>query len=293
MNNRIFEALDEIKAQQQMKENTYIFLQNKVYKKAECSKNLPFKKFAVVFASLMILFTAGLFSYNLYAAETAFLDIDVNPSIEVVLNRFDRVIGVHAYNEEGEQLINSINIKHKPYKNALKIIIDKMSELGYIDNAEMFTATLLSKDTQSQDAMLSSLKEYINSVFKADESLKKEVFCIDSDTKTHAHENNLSPAKYLAIKELQEVDPNVTIDECRSHSIGEIKEQTHAHMNAGKHKGNGNTHGTETTSESAGHTESEKHGGSETKSAHSQSENVHNQGTKENHSNKNGNHKNH
>ena len=44
-----------------------------------------------------------------------------------------------------------------------------------------------------------------------------------------AHDHNLSPAKYLAITQLQEVDPSASYDRCAEHSISEIKELTKEH----------------------------------------------------------------
>jgi hypothetical protein len=51
--------------------------------------------------------------------------------------------------------------------------------------------------------------------------------------RNEAHEQNISPAKYLAILELRTLDPTATVDACRERSIGEIRELTQEH--AGDH----------------------------------------------------------
>lgn len=230
MKNRIYEALDEIKAENKLKQDTYAFLQNKINRK----KKVAFKRFAVAFASVILLFIAGLFSHNLYFAETAFIDIDVNPSIELSLNRFDCVIDVYAYNEDGREVLDNINIKNKSYKDALKILIDQMVEMGYLSDSGFFTATLQIKDGTNEKEWLDSLKIYIDPVLQSQNRMvEQDIFAVDSNTKTHAHKQNLTPAKYLAILELQVVDPTATFDRCRDHTINEIKQQTHEHMNGG------------------------------------------------------------
>ncbi len=235
MKNRIYTALDEIKAEDQLKKNIYSFLQKRVYRK----KNMICKRFIVVFASVAAIFAVGLFSYNLYFTETAFIDVDVNPSIELTLNRFGYIISTYAYNEDGEKVLSEINIKNEAYQNALRILIDKMAEMGYINDAGLFTATLQMKDEISGRERLDSLKAYIDSVLQSDgKRMEQDVFSVDGTTKNRSHRQNMTPAKYLAIIELQSVDPAATFDRCRGHSISKIKQRTHGHMRRGHGKNN-------------------------------------------------------
>lgn len=238
MENRIYDALDEIKAEEKLKQNTCAFLQEKVYQK----RKAPYKRFSAVLASIIIFFIAGLTSYNFYFTETAFVDIDVNPSIELTLNRLDRVIGVYAYNDDGRQLLDAVNIKHKSYKEALKMLIDKMAEFGYINDSGLFTATLQVPNGNNEKELLDLLKVYIDSALQADNTvMTQDIFSVASDIKSDSHHLNLTPAKYLAILELQQLDPTATFDSCRDHTISEIKQQVHDHMNGGEHD-NSNGH---------------------------------------------------
>ena len=230
LKNRIYDAFDPIKAEDKLKQDTYVFLQNRINRK----KKTAFKRFAVSFAAAAILLFAGLFSYHVYFTETAFIDIEVNPSIELSLNRFERIINVYAYNDDGREVLNNVNIKNASYKDALKILIDKMIEMGYLSDSKLFSATLQINGGESEKELLDALKTQIDSIFQSQsETLEQDIFVVDSDTKTHAHEQNLTPVKYLAILELQSVDPTATFDSCRNHSIGEIKKQTRSHMNGG------------------------------------------------------------
>lgn len=231
MKNRVYDALTEIKAEEQLKQNTLAFLQKQVYQKR---KKHTAQRLSVTFASLAIAVFAVVFSCNLYFTESAYMDIDVNPGIELTLNRFDRVIGAYAYNEDGRDVLDAVDIRHNSYEDALTKIIEKMSSLGYLKSSGLFTATLQAKDIDAERENLTAMRSCIDSALQAyDQSIEQNIFSVDSATKIHAHEQNLTPAKYLAILELQELDPSVTFNGCRNHSISDIKQQTKCHMNGG------------------------------------------------------------
>ena len=260
MKNRFHDALSGIKAEEQLKRSTAAFLQKKVYQE----KRMPVKRLAVAFASLAAVLFVGLFSYTLYFTESAYVDIDVNPSIELTLNRFDRVIDVYAYNEDGQKVLDGVDIRHKSYEDALAALVDKMVELGYIKDSGLFTVTLQAKDGAASKEKLDALQAFINAILQSgSRTVEKNIFAVDSATKAHAHAQNLTPAKYLAILELQSLDPTATFDGCRGRSLSEIKQQIHEHKNGanhesgnnGEHSGNGNQGGDATSdgNEGTGH----------------------------------------
>ena len=60
----------------------------------------------------------------LYFTPTARISIDVNPSIELEINRFDKVVSVDAYNDDGRELADSLEIRFMGYKEAVNQILD-------------------------------------------------------------------------------------------------------------------------------------------------------------------------
>ena len=51
--------------------------------------------------------------YSWVQRPVSYVSIDVNPSIELALNRFDRVVYAAAYNLEGEEILNGLSLKGK------------------------------------------------------------------------------------------------------------------------------------------------------------------------------------
>ena len=190
-----------------------------------------YRRFAVALASVAIIVISGVFSYNLYFTSSAYVDVDVNPSVELALNRFDRVIGEYAYNHDGEAVLDAVNIRHRKYSDAIGILIDAIVQSGLAHEESLISITLQTEDRERESGMLSVIESTVRHHHGTAEIF---TFPVDGYTRSVAHGQNLSPAKYLAIQALIEVDPTATVEGCRHRSLGEIKQMTEQH--AGNHK---------------------------------------------------------
>ncbi len=225
--NKLKSAFDDIHAENSLKATTKKFLEKEIQQRSTKKKRIPFKRYAIFSASAAVLvFT--LLTYRLYFIPSTYIDIDVNPSIEIVLNRFDKVIDSYAYNQEGKELLKEVSIRYKDYNKALGILIDEMIQGGYTQENGLISVTLQSNYEKKEKKLLSNLE---TTILQHHHTAQVECFSVNRSVRDTAHHFNLSPAKYLAIQELIEVDPTKTIESCRNHSILEIKEWTTNHHN--------------------------------------------------------------
>lgn len=71
------------------------------------------------------------------------LTIDVNPSIEIVTNRLDRIVRINPLNTDAENLLMDFNPKDKRLEKTISELVDLMILTGYIhrekDNFLMIT----------------------------------------------------------------------------------------------------------------------------------------------------------
>jgi hypothetical protein len=248
LEHRIRDAFEVVRAEDKLKQDTYAYLREKAYRR----KRRVMRRLVSAVVSIIFVLFAGLFSYNAYFEEAAVIDIDVNPSIEIKINRFDRVIGTYAYNEDGQGVLDAVDIRNMTYQEALASLIVQMADKGYIGQGGLFSATVQAADGKGEEGLLTSLEAYLNEALQADGAMvEQDVFIVDFDTKAHSHEQNMTPAKYLAILELQSYDASATFESCRDHSLGEIKRETHRHMIDDSHEegdsdhadGNDGSHG--------------------------------------------------
>ena len=229
MKDNIKIVFDLIGAEDNLKKSTLDFLQTKMQSERKNVRRKMVQRVALVFASFFLL----LFSYNIYFSKTMYIDIDINPSIELVVNRFDRVIGVHAYNEQGEAFLTELSVMHQSYESVLRLFTELAIENGLLSDGGLVSVTLQSEDKEMRSA---DLKDTIVTVSQGHHTVVDvEAFSVDSETRHQAHGLNLTPAKYLSILALQEIDPTASMEGCRGHTIGEIRALTKEHHNKGRH----------------------------------------------------------
>lgn len=224
MRNKLKRAFDAIQTEEQLKQNTL----NRIKDKTKSSRPYQFRRIAAIACTVLLISFAGL-SYNQYYTASAYIDLDVNPSIELTMNRFGRIIDEYSYNEDGNVILSSIKLKHKSYNDALELLIAEIEEQGYIMDEGLLSATLQSNGNKAEE-WLSGIQYTIdNSLSSHHSMIEKDIFAVDAETKELAHEHNVSPAKYTAILELQEVDSTASVEGCRDHSVDDIKEQIENH----------------------------------------------------------------
>lgn len=227
MNDIFKEAFDNIKAESQLKDNTYDYLQNEILKRKQKSRLIHFPKFIYSAIACIILFGFSIKGYSIYFEEISFVSIDVNPSIELSLNRFDRVISIEAYNDEGIKILNSVNVKNKVYNDALEILIKDELLNKYINDNSYIAFTVQSADAEKESLLLNGVQHCGNNFIVAhNQQANVEYLAIDNDLRQEAHHYGISVGKYQAILELQQVNPNATIEEYKYNSIKEVKTQT-------------------------------------------------------------------
>jgi hypothetical protein len=241
LENELRGALNKIHAEDALKRKTSEFLRKEIAGR-ECG-GLRFRpRFAAVCTVFAMFVMIG--GFSAYFTPTAHIDFDVNPSVGLTLNRFGTVIDAAAYNDAGAEILQSVNIKNKTYAEALRALLDTFISSGYLRENGLVSATVQTNGKDREAVMLDKLADIVN-LSLSDHHIGAEIdlFPVDAEVMNAAHGHHMTPAKYLAITELQTVDPTVTFEDCAEHSIGEIRERINTH--GGEHHGENNTPGIE------------------------------------------------
>lgn len=230
MANRLKEAFGQIRAEDSLKEATL----RRLREGARPRPASTVRRFSAVAACFLLLTLSGIFSYSLYFTEAAYIDLDINPSIALVINRFDRVIDASAYNGEGEDLLAALRLRHKPIKAALSEVIESTAREGLLQ--DLVSVTVVST-TGDEEGLMDEVRADILETASHHAAVQVDVASVDGETMQIAHDMHISPAKYLAILALQEVDPSITTDECMGHTLGELRQLAERHEE--EHHGEG------------------------------------------------------
>lgn len=179
-------------------------------------------------ACLALVFTLGAGSFHYYYAQTSLVSIDVNPSIELGINRFNRVVETRALNPEGEQILAEQSLKNLPWQEAVDTIMGAEEMEGYFRSASDIVVTVYAKTADTQEAMLEEVRRYVDTASADYPALQSECHAVDEDTVSEAHDYGVTPGKYLYLQELKKTDPEVDITEYTHHSIEELQGQIDA-----------------------------------------------------------------
>lgn len=208
-------AFDQVRAEEELKERTKEYLSEKVYARKK-KRTSPLRNFAAAAACALLVFLAG--GSYLYFTPTAYISVDVNPSLELGINRFDRIVSVTGYNEDGKALADSLDLKYMDYSDALEALLaDQDMEVYLSDNADVVLTVAGKSENQS-----SQILETVESCASSHEN----VHCHSGDTEEihHAHNAGLSFGKYQAYLTLKGLDPSVTLEEIQDMTMSQIRE---------------------------------------------------------------------
>lgn len=91
------------------------------------------RRLSALAASLLIFVGAGLGAYAYYTP-AGYVDVDINPGIELAYNRFGKVVKAEGINGDGQAVLEALgSVKHKPWEEALEEILDTAEDEGYLD----------------------------------------------------------------------------------------------------------------------------------------------------------------
>ncbi len=105
------------------------------------------RRFAARVASMaavgLLVLGVGYGAYS-YTVPYSYVDIDINPSIELTVNIYDRIIGAEALNDDGRKLLLDKDLRHKKLDNGVTEILNSALEYGYLraitENEDSFEA---------------------------------------------------------------------------------------------------------------------------------------------------------
>lgn len=239
MEDKIKSAFDKIHAEDSLKDKTKDFISAKLYEEEKKSVK-KFRQLPLALACSFVLLL-GIGGYFSYATPVTAISLDINPSIELEVNIYDRIISAKGYNEDGIELSQSIDVENMKYQNG----IDKIIESDYITDCLNEGNTLEVTVASNSEKRYKNVKECLTNKNNISSDYIYE--CSNNEDVETAHELGLSFGKYRAFLELQEVNPDITVDDVENLTMKEIRDMINgnsdssSNSSSGEHNGNGNS----------------------------------------------------
>jgi len=227
---QIYEAFDAVRAEERLKASALEFI--------ACNRRTLFhsnpwiKRFAAVTCMIVLLITG--YGLGLYCTPVSIISVDINPSLELGVNCFDRVITVEGYNEDGVQLAKGLQLKNRTIADAVMTIVGSSTVQRLIRQDAFLSLTVVGDDPVRNANMQAKLADCISHIENAE--------CLDTSSSVvgDAHGCGMSYGKYLAALKLLEINDNYTMADLKNLSMREIRELCGIH---GMHNSGNIQHG--------------------------------------------------
>ena len=195
MEYKIKDAFQKIKAEDKLKAETKAFVYKEMAKRSRI-KHLYKRKliYAVSLSMVLLLCLAG--GYNLYFTPTAVISMDINPSIELDINRFDKVIDIIGYNEDGAQLAKSLDVLYLNYDQAIDAVIQSEQVANCLAQDEFLSIAVVQIDEEQGEDIL----QYVSACTA--NHANTHCYGVNQEEVEAAHDHGLSYGKYNAYLEL-------------------------------------------------------------------------------------------
>lgn len=190
---------------------------------AEKKKPLRLSRALLAVAACLVVLVAAGFGLRGYFAPTSLISIDVNPSIELSLNRFGRVVGAVGYSPESDALLAGVPVRGEGYQQALEKLLASAGMQKYLaGDALVAFSAYSSVDEEALLAYLDTLAASLGQAYP-----EGEFVCggVGHGEVEEAHGHGISAGKLQAIRELQALDPAAEIDDWKHRPMREIRQR--------------------------------------------------------------------
>ncbi len=195
-------------------------LKNKKVSKSDIDKaRITFTVLTIFGVILSIL--AIIFNVVLKDDAATTITLDINPSIEIKLNKEERIIKVNALNEDAKKIVDD-SLKDKVFEDALNMIADKLIENDFArPNDELSVIVYSEGEMKSHD-----VGEKINGALNSKE-IRTNLIVVDNVTKEDiefAKKNSIGVGKAAYINSITKENSNISADDLIDKPVNEINE---------------------------------------------------------------------
>lgn len=220
----IKQAFDAIHAPQARKARTVAYVKARATLRSAAPRRTGVRRLAVAACLLVAACLVGAWAY---LTPTAVISIDVNPSLELGINRFDRVVSVTPYNEDGRQLAQDIQVMFTSYESALEQVLQEQDIIGLLSRQEEMEITVVCANGAQGERLYAGVTQCTAG--------QQNVFCAQADPQLleQAHEAGLSCGKYKAYLQAKEVLPDLTPEDVQNMTMRQLRELAGQDVQAG------------------------------------------------------------
>lgn len=192
-------------------------------------------KYALIAASLLIA-VLGVTLYQSSAAATpvAYVSLDINPSLEIAVDKNKQVVDISAFNDDSLPLLNNLDYQGKDVYTVLSMILQRAIELKYVapDRPNLVVSSVVEVEPKEVSLLdTARLQDAVATPLKG-KPLKASVvvYKAKKQDREAAKKASLSTGKYLFYEGERKSGARITLEELKEQSIGTLVETKKAKL---------------------------------------------------------------
>jgi len=206
---------------------------------AEVRQQPAWLRWGTAAAAAAVLFVGSFVTWNQVslAQPVAVITVDINPSLELTLNKIDQVLKAEPKNADGALVLQGVDYKRKPLDEVLAAVTERAVEEHKLNPADEASAVLVGVAPATEKELSPAQAERV--VEKAKAAVTNEVAKVASAQgqapktsvavltatgaeRKQAEQEGLSVGKFMLMPEIQAVVPDVTPEEIRQSGPGKV-----------------------------------------------------------------------
>lgn len=154
----------------------------------------------------------------------AYIDVDINPSVEFVVDKNEKIIEINALNSDAENVLKDISLKGTAFDKAVTEYIANAKSKGYMTAAQgkqVLVAYTLAKSNSKDEE---KFYDYITSIENLSNSqdFVSTIIKVSSATKEQAAENGISMGRQAALENAKESGLDISLDNIKDISVNDV-----------------------------------------------------------------------
>ena len=185
--------------------------------------------------AVMLLCGGGVFYQQAHAVASV-VSLDVNPSIELKVNRSEKVLACAPLNEDAKAILadmsNGADLKGAKLDVAVNAIVGSLVRNGYLDSiSSTIMISVEDKDTTRVEKLQRELTSTVDGVLQTSEAkaaVLTQTLTQDAAREQQARENNISSGKAALVNRVLTINPSLKFDALAKLSVEELKDLAEA-----------------------------------------------------------------
>ena len=191
---------------------------------------------SLIAACLAVMLLGGGLFYQQVNAVASVVSLDVNPSIELKVNRSEKVLVCTPLNEDAKAILadmsNGADLKGAKLDVAVNAIVGSLVRNGYLNSiSSAIMISVEDKDAARAEKLQRELTSAVDGVLQTSEAkaaVLTQTLTQDAVREQQARENNISTGKAALVNRVLTINPSLKFDALAKLSVEELKDLAEA-----------------------------------------------------------------